>query len=159
MKLLGTISSRLNRLTEISLATLGVSMAVIVALQVFFRYVLNHSLFWSEELARFLLIWLTFLGATAAYYRKIHPSIDILTIRLPAKIQRLSKLGVHLISAFFFCIMIYQGCLFSIFVKNQISPALGIPKWLLFSIIPSSGTIFLIHCFRFVVEEFSGTEQ
>ena len=71
------ISSHINQSIEYLLFGLGFGMAMLVAVQVFFRYVLNQSLFWSEELARYLLIWLTFLGASCAYYRHAHPGVDI----------------------------------------------------------------------------------
>ncbi len=98
MELLIRASKATNRWVEHALAFLGITMALIVALQVFCRYVLNHSLFWSEELARYLLVWLTFLGATAAYYRKIHPGIDILTLRLNKNLQKFCRILVHLAS-------------------------------------------------------------
>ena len=67
---------RINQAVEYLLFTMGLGMALLVAVQVFFRYALNHSIFWSEELARFLLIWLTFLGASVVYYRGVHASVD-----------------------------------------------------------------------------------
>ena len=52
---------------------MAMAMAAVVAAQVFWRYGLNASLFWSEELARHLLVWMTFLGASTAYRRRVHP--------------------------------------------------------------------------------------
>lgn len=154
MKLLFYASQVTNRWVERALASFGITMALIVALQVFCRYILNHSLFWSEELARYLLVWLTFLGATAAYYHRIHPGIDILTQRLNQKMQKLCRILVHLISLVLFFVMIYHGAQFAYFVRAQISPALALPKWIIFIIIPVSGTIFLVHCLSFLVNEF-----
>ena len=68
-------SRRTNTVIEQSLLGLGILMIGVVAAQVFFRYVLNHSLFWSEELARYILVWLTFLGASVAYRRGVHPRV------------------------------------------------------------------------------------
>lgn len=153
MQLLIRASQITNKWVERSLASFGITMAFIVALQVFCRYVLNHSLFWSEELARYLLVWLSFLGATAAYYRKIHPGIDILTLQLNEKLHKFSKILVHLLSLTLFAVMIYHGTEFAYFIRAQISPALAIPKWIIFAIIPVSGIIFLIHCLTFLLEE------
>ena len=153
METLHRASRFCNNWVEKSLALLGISMAIIVVLQVFCRYLLNHSLFWSEELARYLLIWLSFLGATAAYYRKVHPGIDILTSKLKKNQSRIISLAVHGISILFFLIMIIYGTLFAHFIRVQISPALGVPKWLIVSIIPISGILFLLHALSFVAQE------
>ncbi len=154
MKLLARASQITNRWVEHTLASFGIAMAFIVALQVFCRYTLNYSLFWSEELARYLLVWLSFLGATVAYYRKIHPGIDILTSTLTQKFSKISRVLVHFISITLFVVMIYHGTEFAYFIRAQISPALAIPKWIIFLVIPVSGTIFLLHCLHFLIEEF-----
>ena len=139
---------------EKSVAIMGIAMALIVALQVFCRYVLNHSLFWSEELARYLLVWLSFLGATVAYYRKLHPGIDFFILRLNLSLQRYLRIFVYLVSISLFVVMIYHGVSFAYFIKAQISPALAIPKWIIFAVIPISGSVFLIHCLAFIQAEF-----
>ena len=152
------VSRFLNRWIEYLLFGLGFSMAVTVAVQVFFRYALNQSLFWSEELARFMLVWLTFLGAAVAYYRRVHPGVDIIFTRLPAGGQRAVTLGIHLISIAFFGVMIVYGIQFSYFVRLQISPALYLPKWIIFAIIPVSGVVLLIHSLSFFMEALSKRE-
>ena len=50
---------------------------------VFFRYVLNSPLYWAEEAARLLLIWLSFVGAALAFQRNQHLSMDVLMRLLP----------------------------------------------------------------------------
>ena len=59
-------SDALNRGAERLLTVISLTMALVILLQVFCRYALNHSLFWSEELGRMLLVWLTFIGASVA---------------------------------------------------------------------------------------------
>jgi len=145
MNALETLGRTVNTIVERIVFILGITMAMVVAAQVFSRYVLNHSLFWSEELARYLLIWLTFLGASAAYHRKAHPGIDVLYARLSAPLQRTAAIATWTASMFLFGVMIVYGMKFAWFVRYQISPALYLPKWIVFSIIPLSGMIFLLH--------------
>ncbi len=147
------ISRNINHWIEYLLFGLGFTMAVVVAAQVFFRYGLNHSLFWSEELARFLLVWLTFLGASVAYYRKAHPGVDILFVKMGPAGRKASVLFVHLASLILFAVMIYFGCQFAWFIRMQISPALQLPKWIVMSIIPISGIILLVHGITFLFSE------
>lgn len=152
MEMIERISAAINRWIESLLFVLGFSMALIVANQVFFRYVLNQSLFWSEELARFLLVWLTFLGATAAYRRKAHPGIDAVYAKMPPALQKAAVITTHLVSMGLFTVMVYFGFEFAYFVRLQISPALHLPKWIILSIIPLSGLIFTVHGAAFLLE-------
>ena len=148
---LENISRTVDRWIMGMLFALGLSMTLVVALQVFFRYGLNRSLFWSEELARYLMVWLTFLGATTAYRRGVHPGVDVLTVRLPQQLQRFCALLVHLVSLLFFSAMMFYGLEFARFVRLQISPALGLPKWIAMSAIPVSGAVLFLHgLFRLV---------
>jgi TRAP-type C4-dicarboxylate transport system permease small subunit len=137
VSVLERLSISCNRSIEGALLLLGLTMTAIVILQVFYRYALNHSLFWSEELARYLLVWLTFLGATVAYRRHMHPSVDVLFKRLgrPAR-KRLRVL-----------------------VRLQTTPALTLPKWLIFAIIPLSGLIFTLHALAFLSGELNPQQQ
>ena len=147
------ISLRINQVVEYLLFGLGFTMAGIVAVQVFFRYVLNQSLFWSEELARFLLVWLTFLGASVAYYRKANPGVDVLYARMGPSLRRAATLLIHLVSIGLFAVMLVYGWRFAHFVRLQISPALNLPKWIVMSVVPASGSILLVHGIAFFLEE------
>ncbi|MCP4351765.1 MAG: TRAP transporter small permease [Desulfobacterales bacterium] len=153
MSVLEKFSKSINYWIEYLLFGLGFTMSVIVAVQVFSRYALNHSIFWSEELARYLLVWLTFLGISSAYRRKVHPGVDVLYARMSDLLRRASVIFVHLISLALFGIMIFYGCKFAYFVRLQISPALQLPKWIIFSIIPISGFILMIHNLAFLADE------
>lgn len=139
------LSLACNRFTERSLLALGLAMSVIVIVQVFCRYILNHSLFWSEELARYILVWLTFLGTCTAYYRGMHPGINLVYRRLPHQLKLITKTIVLLLSLVFFSVMIWYGIEFSFFVRLQTTAALSLPKWIIFAIIPISGAILSLH--------------
>src|SRR5215831_14204772 len=55
----------------------------LVLTQVFFRYVLNESLFWSEEVVRYSLVWSTLMGAAVVAYQRAHIRIEVLELMLP----------------------------------------------------------------------------
>lgn len=151
--MLERLSKSCNSYTESSLLLLGLTMTAVVILQVFCRYILNYSLFWSEELARFLLVWLTFLGATVAYHRNMHPSVDVVFRRLARPTRNGVLRFVHLVVLVFSLILIWYGCSFSYFVRLQTTPALSLPKWIIFMIIPVSGMIFLLHALSFLTRK------
>lgn len=139
------VSERLNRLTEGLLVVIGVTMAMVTGLQVFSRYVLNHSLFWSEEVGRICLVWISFLGASAAYKRRAHIGMDFLVVRLPRSVRRKLETLVVLLSLAFFMLLLVYGTVFSSFITGQRTAALGLPLTLTYLVIPLSGAIFSVH--------------
>ena len=145
------ISGAINHWIEHLLFGMGLTMALLVAVQVFFRYILNQSLFWSEELARYLLVWLTFLGVSAAYYRKANPGVDFLYARVSPRLRKTADVMIHCVSMGLFVVMIVFGTQFAYFVRMQISPAMNLPKWLIVGIIPVSGMLLMFHALTFLV--------
>ena len=146
-------SRRTNTVIEQSLLGLGILMIGVVAAQVFFRYVLNHSLFWSEELARYILVWLTFLGASVAYRRGVHPRIDLFASRFGPRVARALHVGAHLVAVAFFIVLVIYGAQFAYFVRLQISPALQIPKWIVMLVLPVSGMVMILHAVAAIVSD------
>ena len=85
MKKLDKIVSKIEEL----IAVIGLSaMSIITIVAVFFRYVLQNPIIWSEEAARYLMVWSTLLGISIATRQKAHLGIDILVSMAPKKAQR-----------------------------------------------------------------------
>jgi TRAP-type C4-dicarboxylate transport system permease small subunit len=81
--------ARLSRLSlEISAGGLLATESALVLTGVFFRYALNSPLYWAEEAARLLLIWLSFTGAALAFQRNHHLAMDIVMRLLPDALRR-----------------------------------------------------------------------
>ena len=146
-------SRGINETIEKAVAFLGIAMTVVVAAQVFSRYALNHSLFWSEELARYLLVWLAILGTSAAFRRNMHPGIDIVAARLSPRPAGLLRMAVLLVCLLFFAILVYYGFAFAHFVRLQITPAMQLPKWLIYSVIPFGGIVLILHTLALLMAE------
>jgi TRAP-type C4-dicarboxylate transport system permease small subunit len=95
--------------------------------QVVFRYLLNQSLYWSEEIVRYLFVWLVFLGGAAVIRDGSHIGIDILIMKLPKKFSRtlrfLNAFLMLLVNLFF----IVAGVLWVIKSDGSVSAALELP--------------------------------
>lgn len=118
-----------DRLEESLMVALLAGMVVLIGLQVFMRYVMHASLSWSEELARYMFIWATYIGVSYGVRLRAH-------IRVTAGIGGLgprARLGVdlltHLIFAAFAGIVIWQGLIMTAKISRfgQTSSSLGIP--------------------------------
>lgn len=125
------------------------SLVLTVIWQVVSRYVLQSPSIVTDELARFLLIWVSLLGA--AYYsgRNEHIAIDILPRRLsPVNQYRLQLFTAMLIALFVALVFVVGGgyLVWITYTYTQITPALQIPMAWVYSVGPLSG-LFII-CYK-----------
>lgn len=126
------------------LAALMAIMTIDVLWGVFTRYALGQQASWSEELARFLLIWIGILGAAYASGQNMHLAIDLLSDKLNAKKKiNLQRLIIFLILLFAVGVLVVGGfrLLYVTQVLGQISPALQIPMAVVYAVIPLSGIL------------------
>ena len=112
---------------ELSICIILVLLTSTVFSQVIARYILHAPLSWSEELARFLLMWLSMLSAAYAFKVKSHFALRILVTRISPKFQFNISILVHLIVMLFFIGLTYFGVVFLIGVSGHVAPALQIP--------------------------------
>lgn len=81
------LSERLNAFAELILAFLVAGTVIVVTTQVIFRYGVEASLTWSEEVARYSFIWSIFLGTSVAARRNQHIAVDALVKVMPRAVQ------------------------------------------------------------------------
>lgn len=122
----------MKKITNNFIAFLLGILTVIMFLQVLFRYIFNNSLTWSEELAKFIFIWITFLGAGICFRDKIHLKVDFLNNKLPAKYKTLLEVINTILITVFSGSMAVTGFLWVINVSGTLSPAMGLPLNIVF---------------------------
>ncbi len=128
MKLLKKLDQNLERYL---LLLLLAGMTLILGIQIFCRFVLNNSLTWSEELARFMFIWSTFLSIGFCLKENISLKIDTFITLFPKKVQHVILLVGDILMLIFFVYMIPSAWNFAYAsVQNgQTSAACGIPMY------------------------------
>jgi TRAP-type transport system small permease protein len=102
-------------------------MCVSVALQLFFRFILNHPLMFPEEISRYAYVWITFVGLSLATKTREHLRVDAGVGMLPPGWHRGVGALVDLISVAILLWLAYLGIRFMLFSRMSISPALEIP--------------------------------
>jgi TRAP-type C4-dicarboxylate transport system permease small subunit len=127
-----------------------------VATQVFVRYVLQRPLFlWSEEVARFLLIWMVFLGIGVGVKNDAHFAMDILQAYLGKRLGAAVRLFNDLCMGALLVLLVLAGLRFAWFGVFQTSPNLEIPMvWVLASI-PIGGLVALVYLLERVQQRWS----
>lgn len=105
------------------------AMSVLIVVQVFFRYVLNNSLSWSEELARYLFIWMIYIGISYGVKMDKHICVDAVYAIMPKKAQRPYAIVAYVLFLLFAVAIIYYGFLVvgMQITSGQVSPAMSVP--------------------------------
>jgi len=130
------------------LALLMAIMTLDVLWGVFTRYAMGSQASWSEELARFLLIWIGILGAAYASGKNMHLAIDLLMPRLNKKRKKRLYLFISTtIILFAVAVMVVGGLrlMYITQVLGQLSPALRIPMAAVYSVVPLSGILVIYY--------------
>ncbi|MEL6943092.1 MAG: TRAP transporter small permease [Bacteroidota bacterium] len=139
---------KIDRILGYFLAALMAIMTIDVLWGVITRYAFGSQASWTEELARFLLIWIGILGAAYASGRKMHLSIDLLKPSLEPKKQRRLSLFINtLVIAFVLAVMVIGGfrLMYITQTLGQLSPALRIPISFIYAIVPISGLLIIYY--------------
>lgn len=101
-------------------------MVIAALLQIFTRYVINHSIPWTDELARYTFIWSTMLGAALVHRKRGHIMIDLLVSRLKGRSQALIRIIVDFFSLMILLVLAVQGVNLLSIGAMQTTPALGV---------------------------------
>ncbi|MFC0309319.1 TRAP transporter small permease [Gallibacterium trehalosifermentans] len=147
----------INKILSIMCVILCSVLVCCVIWQVLSRYLLNTPSTYTDEMARFLFIWVGLIGAAYALGQKKHLAIDLLTTKLessPAKQCQLN-LFINMVGILFsLSIMCYGGIRLvqDTIAHGQISPVIGIEMGLVYLAIPISGIFMLIYLIRDVID-------
>ncbi|MFC2949703.1 TRAP transporter small permease [Virgibacillus sediminis] len=138
---MGKILHAVNKGTEMITMSLLFAMVLLVFVQVCTRLLLDSSFSWTDELARYMFIWVVFLGGGIAFQHGAHISIEAVKERLPIHLQRWMRALVAVLSIVFFLLLIGTGIQLISSSMNQTSPALTLPMGVVYSVIPLSGVL------------------
>lgn len=133
-----------------------VAICAIVFCGVFFRYFLHIGLGWTEELARYLQIWMTFVGATVAVKRWAHFQLTIVDQVIPAALRRFTRVFAIVVVMTLAAIMINHGIDITRVTWKQTSPVLGWPIGYLYLMAPVSGVLMEWFALRHLVRVLRG---
>jgi TRAP-type C4-dicarboxylate transport system permease small subunit len=134
-------------LGQIESALLAAMVATITAVtfaQVFTRYVLEDPLIWTEEVARYLFVWITLIGGAAAVRTRGHFGLDILR-RFAPPLRVALGLATMLVTAGFLALLLYTGIAETRQAALQLSPALQVRMHWAYLCIPIGAALALWH--------------
>lgn len=151
MKLLRALLAFFDRLAFWAIALLMGAMGVVAFMAVVYRSVLHDPIRWSEEAARYMMAWVTFLGAGYAMGKGRHIGVAMFVERLPEAVRRKVTWGAEVVVMAFLAVVTVQGVRFIISLWGQTSPAMDIPMGLPYLAIPVGGVYMFLHLLALVM--------
>ena len=149
----------MDKILSFTLSSLMALMVMDVTWQILTRFLTDSPSSWSEEVARFLLIWIGLLGAAWAYRKRAHLGLSYLIEKFSKASQQKFAIFSYLMAVLFAAlVMIYGGMKLVLLTLelNQMSASLGIKIGYVYMVIPASGVLITLYALDFIRAGISG---
>jgi C4-dicarboxylate transporter, DctQ subunit len=145
-----------EKLEEWLLVTALILLTLLVIAQVFVRFVINFSIGGTEELARYILIWISWIGASYAIQKNAHIKVEILRNMLNDSKKKILDLFSLLIFFGLALFLAIEGTnlVYMVNTTNQVSPSMGMPMWIIYLVIPIGGLLMSIRLIQQIISIF-----
>jgi len=143
--MLARFDRRFAAINRTLVGILMIPMFLIVFTNVVARYGFGFSLSWGEEVARFLMVWVTFLGAGLALREGRLVAIELLQDRLGAPARRALRIALGGLILAFLGLLIVYGSQFVVFGWSKVTIATQIPRGIPYLAIPIGAAMFALH--------------
>ncbi|MDR8390634.1 TRAP transporter small permease [Aliifodinibius sp. S!AR15-10] len=141
----GTVKKAIDKTLDWTLILILGSMSLLVAINVFFRFVLNSSIYWGDEVALVLMVWLTFLGAAVSTRENEHYEFKYLVHKLSGRSLKVYLFSRHIINIIAILILGYYSGLVAIQIHSWILPATEISRSFVYGACPLGCVFMLIY--------------
>ena len=148
MQLFNRALDGLVRVLRLVIVLQATAIFVIAVLAVIARYVFGGAVSWSEEVPRYLLIWISFLGAAICVDRKEHIAFDILYSRLPRRPRAVLRWAIDLLILAFGFVMFWWGIVFVEDFGGDLMETIPFKNYWFYVVMPISGLLIMLFVAR-----------
>ena len=134
----------LRRAIQLVIILMFAVLIVTVFYQVLGRYLFNAPPSWSEELARFLQVWIALLASALCIQQGMHLGVDYLLYAVPPRGRAALEILVHVLVTGFLLLLLVQGIKILEVAAVQSSPAMGINMWYAYLAVPVGAALMLL---------------
>jgi TRAP-type C4-dicarboxylate transport system permease small subunit len=132
------------------------ALAVILISAVFYRYALNNAISWSEEGSKYLMVWLTFLGAPIALRHAAHINIDLLIKLFPPRGRQVFYLFIHLVIIATMGILLWKGTVFAQMGARQVASSFNFSMAWMYVAVPVGSALTCLVAIEHVLRSVCG---
>ena len=148
-----TLSNSLDFLNELAYFVATAGFAIVMALGVFFRYALNNSLTWSDEVAMICFVWATFLSIATGYLHGKHVGVHFLVRALPTRWQAVVRFVAECLAGGFLVNLLVSGVKALPIAQGVHTDVLRLPVTIPYLSIPVASALMLVHWTRLSLSE------
>jgi TRAP-type C4-dicarboxylate transport system permease small subunit len=152
MEIIRKISLVIGKLLNVAVVVLLVLMSVLIFAQVLGRFIFQNGLFWAEELARFSMVTMVYLGAGLACKYGDHIKVTVLEEMFKGRIRKIYRIIIALISIGFLSILTYYGLSVLGMVSSQLSANMQLPMSVVYVMIPTGAAIMILYLLIEIIE-------
>lgn len=143
---------RLNKVVGIVVGLMLAVMSILIVLQIFCRFVIKYPLPWTEEAARYLMVYTVFIGASLALRNYKMIAIEVVSESLKPKARKVLRIFVMLLSIVFFVMLLVKGIDMLEIVNRQASSAMGLSMGIPYLAIPIGALLMIINAVAVIID-------
>jgi C4-dicarboxylate transporter, DctQ subunit len=158
-RFLGFLDAAFQKLERNFLAWAIIFSSLLLFVNVVMRYIFLLPIYWAEELSRYLMVWVIFIGASQVTLKGGgHIAVDIVPRLLSPRANKILSFLVNLIGIFFTLVLIYFSFrqMMRVKIAHQVSPAMELPMWIAYLSIPLGMFFMLIRYIQQMVFRLQG---
>lgn len=149
----------LEKSLKMILLVLVGGIVITTVLQIVARFILMVSIPWTDELARYLMIWASFVGLGVAYRKRELICVAFFREKLPPHLLKVALLLSDLLCSVFAIVIVIYGIKLCFLNAGQVSPSLRISLGIIYAIVPLGCLLFLLFAFESVLSYFSAKRR
>ena len=135
------------------------SICVVAVVKVASRYLFRNPSSWAEEVATYLFVWMTFVGASLALKKHEHFAIEILVDKLPERAAACMRLVSALLVVIFSMIVVWYGAKLTVHGWHAVTPATEIPRSIPYAAVPFGGLLMLVRSMEYFIRQIAGLKH
>lgn len=139
--------------TEWLITALSAAVTLIIIYAVASRYLLGFSITWIEEIVRFLLAWIVFLGMSVLLYHRGHMAMEAIFQALSPAVQDMVRIGFGALILIFLSVVAYAGTGMALSALTQVSPVSGVSYFWAYLSLPIGSALGVIQVIFFLVDD------
>jgi C4-dicarboxylate transporter DctQ subunit len=138
--------NQFSKVERFILAGVILFTSLLLFANVFMRYIFHNAIYWAEELVRYSMVWLIFIGGSQVAKHEGHITVDVVHRVVPPKIRIVLEYFVNIVAIVFCLVLAYFSYrqMMRVYISGQISPAMELPMWLPYLSIPVGSALMAI---------------